>query len=126
MRQTETPGQALGRTAPRVTACATTDQRVETALDQGIPRLAGCLPGYNMSGMKMITLMKVAWVIILLGGVALVWWFSYGSWRLHGDTLLEHDIVRFGPVPLVLSCVWVLLLFLVLLATLHSSTHRKT
>jgi len=54
-----------------------------------------------------------------------VWWFSFESWRSHGTTLLEHDIVRFGPVPLLLSAIWGVLFVAVFLASLYSSIPRK-
>jgi hypothetical protein len=42
----------------------------------------------------------------IAGGMALYWWFFHGSWRVHGHTVIERDLVRFGPYPLIFSRLW--------------------
>jgi len=74
----------------------------------------------------MRTLMKTVWVLILLGGVALYWWFMHGWWQSAGDTLIERDSVRFGPVPVTLALVWALLLFASLALSLLWQSRRRT
>jgi len=54
------------------------------------------------------------WMVTIGGGIALYWWFQYGSWQLHGNTLLEHDEVRFGRYPTALSALWLLSGFLLI------------
>jgi len=55
-------------------------------------------------------LRHITWTILLIGACALGWWFSFGWWRSSGNTMIERDYVRFGPVPIALSVVWMLLL----------------
>jgi hypothetical protein len=69
---------------------------------------------------KRATILTAAWVIILIGGVAGYWWLQYGSWRLHGHTLEEHDEVLFGPASMFLFTIWILSFFAALVASLRS------
>jgi len=68
--------------------------------------------------------LKSAWVVIVLGGIALGWWFFDGPWQVPGESLLEHDIVRFGPVPLLISGVWLLMVLITFSVSSHLN-HRK-
>jgi len=64
------------------------------------------------------------WTVTGAGGIALYWWFSYGNWRLHGHTLIEHDEVRFGLLPTALSGLWVILLFVSIFSAIPPG-HRR-
>ena len=54
--------------------------------------------------------MKKAFTILtfglIIGAASLYRWYMHGSWQESGDTLIEHDIVRFGPLPLFLTSLW--------------------
>ena len=47
---------------------------------------------------------------LLLGACGLHWWFMHGWWQTSGDTMIDRDWVRFGPIPLTLASLWGLLL----------------
>ena len=65
----------------------------------------------------MNTIVKSIWIVLGIGGIGIWYWFMDGSWQTHGDTLLEHDIVRFGPIPMFLSFCWGFLFLVALLLT---------
>ncbi|MGB8356179.1 MAG: hypothetical protein WCD79_19940 [Chthoniobacteraceae bacterium] len=66
--------------------------------------------------------------ILVLGGLVLfviILWFGYGSWRSHGYTLIEHDEVRFGPVPMLFFGAWALSFLFALRTTIYSILYSK-
>jgi hypothetical protein len=63
----------------------------------------------------MKTTLITIWSILAVSGALLYYWFMHGSWITHGSSLLEHDSVRFGPVPIFLSLGWRVLGFIALL-----------
>lgn len=64
-------------------------------------------------------LLGVLWSLVIGGGGALYWCYEYGSWRnAEGpDTLMAHDLVRFGERPTYLTISWLLLVLITLLVT---------
>jgi hypothetical protein len=67
----------------------------------------------------------ITWALLLLGACALGWWFQYGWWQSSGDTMIERDYVRFGPVRAYLSLAWALLLMIAPLLSTSSSRRKK-
>ena len=73
---------------------------------------------------------RVLWLLVAVGGAVLYWWYMHGPWQDAGDTLLSHDIVRFGPVPACLTVAWCLILLIAAALSLRSAqengdTHRS-
>jgi hypothetical protein len=54
----------------------------------------------------------IFWIFLVLYGGYGIWWMQYGSWKNNGNTLLSHDIVRFGPIPVTLFGLWWILFIL--------------
>ena len=54
-------------------------------------------------------LLITLWITVIVTGAALWYWFMYGSWRTPDGSLLEHDLVRFGPIPLLCGGSWIIL-----------------
>jgi hypothetical protein len=65
-------------------------------------------------------LLGFLWVLVVAGGGSLYWWFMYGPCgNAEGpDTLLAHDAVRFGLLPMYLALSWLLLVLCTPLATI--------
>jgi len=78
------------------------------------------------SAQKMKITVTIIWLILVLGGLSLCYWFTNGSWRMYGSTLIEHDIVRFGPIPMFLSVCWAFLFLVALLLPCKGWSQKKT
>jgi hypothetical protein len=70
----------------------------------------------------MAQIVRLLWLLVVAGGGALCWWYMYGPWQNAGDSLLAHDMVRFGPLPLGLTIAWTLLLIVTLFASAVSGS----
>lgn len=60
-------------------------------------------------------LLRTLWIVIAIGAATLIWWFFYGPWQNAGDSLLSHDLVRFGPIPICSSMAWFALVLITIL-----------
>jgi predicted RNase H-like HicB family nuclease len=87
-----TRDEALANIREAIAAC------LEVRAEQGLPLWSE--PESKRLKKKKISFLLAGWLVVLVGGSALYWWLQYGSWRLHGNTLMEHDEVRFGDIPM--------------------------
>jgi hypothetical protein len=71
-------------------------------------------------------LLRLLWLLVISGGVALCCWYIHGPPSTCGGSLLTHDAVRFGPVPIVLTWAWILCLIGAILASRRSTSPKGT
>ena len=74
--------------------------------------------------MKMV--IRTLWGVIVIGAIALTWWFAYGPWQNAGNKLLSHDTVRFGPVPIYLTMAWGAIIAITLFISWISRTGKRS
>lgn len=74
--------------------------------------------------------MKKAFTILtfslIIGAAFLYRWYMHGSWRENGYTLIEHDTVRFGPLPLLLTLIWILAAIITVILAMKLTTPKST
>ncbi len=60
-----------------------------------------------------------SWVALALAAKYYFWWCTEGEWRKHtANTLLAHDAVIYGPLPLTFGALWMLLIIVVFVLTI--------
>ena len=75
---------------------------------------------------NMKNILIAIWSILAVSGSLLYYWFMHGSWSTHGSSLIEHDAVRFGFVPIFISAGWGFLLLIALLLPFKGLPQKKT
>jgi hypothetical protein len=64
-------------------------------------------------------ILGVGWITLIFSAKYYFWWCVNGDWRNHTEnSLLAHDSVIYGPVPVALGAVWLILLLVFVILTL--------
>jgi uncharacterized membrane protein len=64
-------------------------------------------------------ILGVGWTTLILSAEYYFWWCVNGDWRNHTEnSLLAHDLVIYGPVPVALGAVWLILFVVLVILTL--------
>jgi len=75
--------------------------------------------------MKTNTLLKIGWLVVLIGGIGIYSWYQYELLRLPHVSLFEYDEVLFAPGPLFFSTAWLFLTYFVSSRSLHYWIFRR-
>jgi len=70
-------------------------------------------------------IIKVLWLIVVVGFISLCWWFFHGPWQNVDGLMIHRDAVRFGPIPIVLSIAWFSLFIITIVINLVYTYFRK-
>ena len=62
-------------------------------------------------------IIRVFWLIVVVGAITLFWWFFYGQGQNIEELMIHRDAAKFGLIPTVFLFVWITFFFITSIVT---------